>query len=220
MHLLLTLRGEQISSITVQYRTKPIIIRGRRVRNARPLHRFDWYPNGRRQKRSHLKIKDFDDLVGLADDANVERVIRVEPGPELRTWNLSTAPDNTFIAGGVVTHNSGYVLEILQSVGLVPHNQDTTAHGLYAMFVSRKVDLPTRGCLVFWERSGKMVHVEFCLDTDLSIGSSGGGSATEDEADAILQNAYVKVRPFAPRKGHAKLYYVDPFGDPTITVDV
>lgn len=115
---------------------------------------------------------------------------------------------------------SGYVLEILQSVGLVPHNQDTTAHGLYAMFVSRKVDLPTRGCLVFWERSGKMVHVEFCLDTDLSIGSSGGGSATEDEADAILQNAYVKVRPFAPRKGHAKLYYVDPFGDPTITVDV
>ena len=115
---------------------------------------------------------------------------------------------------------SGYVLEILQSVGLVPHRHDTTAHGLYAMLANKRRDLPYRGCLVFWKRNGKMVHVEFCLDEELSIGASGGGSDTEDEADAIVHNAYVKVRPFVPRKGHAQLFYVDPFGDPSTTVDV
>jgi len=115
---------------------------------------------------------------------------------------------------------SGYVIEILKSVGILPHKGDWSAHGLYGMFVNRKVTLPTRGCLVFWERNGKMVHIEFCLNDTLSIGASGGGSATEDEADSILQNAYVKVRPFAPRAGHAKLHFVDPFGEPRTTVDV
>ena len=115
---------------------------------------------------------------------------------------------------------SGFMLEILQSVGLVPHGHDTTAHGLYAMYANKAVDLPARGCLVFWERSGKMVHVEMCLNEDLSIGASDGCSATEDEAAAVLHNAYIKIRPFLPRKGQARLYYVDPFGNPTITVDV
>ena len=115
---------------------------------------------------------------------------------------------------------SGYVIEVLKSVGILPHKGDWKAKGLYGMFVNRKRDLPYRGCLVFWERGSEITHVEFCLNDELSIGASGGGSATEDEADSILQNAYVKVRPFATRKGNAKLYYVDPFGDPSITVDV
>lgn len=115
---------------------------------------------------------------------------------------------------------SGYVIEILKSVGILPHKGDWKAKGLYAKLIDRRRDLPYRGCLVFWERGGEIVHVEFCLDDTLSIGASGGGSATEDEVDSILQNAYIKVRPFAPRTGHATLYYVDPFGDPTTTVDI
>jgi len=62
-----------------------------------------------------------------------------------------------------------------------------------------------------WRPAGvdRPTHVEFCLNGELSIGASGGGSATKTAADAVVQNAYVRIRPFQGRgivKG-----YADPF---------
>lgn len=105
---------------------------------------------------------------------------------------------------------SGFVIEILKSVGLLPRGVDTTAHGLWQMFSNREVVVPIPGCLVFWYRSdGRIVHVEYCIDGEFSIGASGGGSATVTVEDAIQRNAYIKVRPFRSRL-HIK-GFVDPF---------
>jgi cell wall-associated NlpC family hydrolase len=103
---------------------------------------------------------------------------------------------------------SGLVIEILKSVGRLPRRGDWTAAGLAGMFTH--VPIPDRGCLVFWENSvGRIIHVEYCLDSALSIGASGGGRSTQSSADAIRSNAYVKIRPFISRPNIA--FYADPY---------
>jgi len=106
---------------------------------------------------------------------------------------------------------SGLMIEVLKSVGLLPRSGDWTAQGLYTEFRHYTTQVPGLGCLVFWKPPGasKIIHVEMCLNDTLSMGASGGGSGTTDEEDAIQQNAYVKVRPFASRP---HLFgFVDPF---------
>lgn len=104
---------------------------------------------------------------------------------------------------------SGFVIEILKSVGKLPRTGDWTAQGLYDHFADQKCLNSQEGCLVFWQGRTKIVHVEYCLTESLSIGASGGGSKTKTEADAIAQNAFIKIRPFASRPQVRGL--VDPF---------
>ena len=105
---------------------------------------------------------------------------------------------------------SGFVIECLKSAGLLPRRGDWTAQGLWERFIDRTVGMPSPGCLVFWDnRAGRIVHVEICLNGELAIGASGGGSETLTNEDAIKQNAYIKVRPIATRS-HVK-GFLDPF---------
>jgi cell wall-associated NlpC family hydrolase len=105
---------------------------------------------------------------------------------------------------------SGFCIEILKSVGILPRKGDWTASGLYNRFSAYKVDKPHKGCLVFWGNSeGRIIHVEYALNDYLCIGASGGGSRTITEQDAINQNAYIKIRPWATRKN--VIGFVDPF---------
>ncbi|RLC88834.1 MAG: hypothetical protein DRJ03_00935 [Chloroflexi bacterium] len=97
---------------------------------------------------------------------------------------------------------SGFVIEILKSVALLPRKGDWTAQGLYNRFlITHQTQAePEFGCLAFWhspwgEETDKIVHVEFCLNDFLTMGASGGGSKTKTEEDASAQNAYIKVRP-------------------------
>lgn len=104
---------------------------------------------------------------------------------------------------------SGLCIEILQSVNKLPLTGDWTAQGLYRRFQSTEKTFGEEGCLVFWgDDRDHIRHVEYCIDEDLSIGASGGGSRTKNLSDAIQQDAYVKVRPYRPR---LPLTFVDPF---------
>ena len=99
---------------------------------------------------------------------------------------------------------SGFVIEILKSVGILERSGDWTAAGLFNLFDAHEVVDPTTGCLVFWaNRDDKIIHVEYCLDSTLSIGASGGGSTTTTVEEAIRRNALVKIRPFHSRSGIA-----------------
>ena len=111
---------------------------------------------------------------------------------------------------------SGLMVEILQSVGVLPRSGDWSAAQLRSHFPAKSTwyppNVPQPGALVFWASGVQIVHVEMLwrlLDdgTALTIGASGGGSATVDEAAASAQNAYVKVRPLRPGWVAA----VDPF---------
>jgi len=98
---------------------------------------------------------------------------------------------------------SGFVIECLKSVGILPREGDWTADNLFQKWIDKIRVIPKVGDLVFWTNSSKtkMIHIEIVFDTlfELSIGASGGGSSTVTVQDAIEQNAYIKIRPFRTR---------------------
>jgi len=104
---------------------------------------------------------------------------------------------------------SGLVIEMLKSVGLLPHSFDDTAHGLYLRFKENKIEKGYAGCLVFFFKDGKAIHVETMIDDYHIIGASGGGSKTMTREDAIRHNAFVKMRPIGYRGNNYKI--CDPF---------
>jgi len=97
---------------------------------------------------------------------------------------------------------SGYIVEILQSVGIIGRKEDLTAQDLWNRFLSAKINVAKPGGLVFWENSeGHVIHVEMCISQEHAIGASGGDSKTLTTEDAIRQNAFIKVRPIWSRQG-------------------
>lgn len=104
---------------------------------------------------------------------------------------------------------SGLMVEVLQAVGVIPHKSDYTAAALYERFEGSAVDCGYAGCLVFWYSGGKINHVEMMVDDLHTVGASGGGSSTQTLADAIAQNAFVKMRPLRYRGDAFRI--IDPF---------
>ena len=105
---------------------------------------------------------------------------------------------------------SGLCMELLQAIGLVGRKEDLTAQGIYNRFQDKEVNEPEEGCLVFYGiGKNHITHIEYCIDKDLSIGASGGGSGTLTVEDAIRQNAFIKIRPIRSRKDIVA--YVNPF---------
>jgi hypothetical protein len=83
---------------------------------------------------------------------------------------------------------------------LFPPNEDTTANGLmHHGYMEVSIDSVAPGCLVFWgDGTARHVEMVYAVTTDgqaFTIGASGGGSGTTSMADAIAQNAYIKIRP-------------------------
>jgi len=93
---------------------------------------------------------------------------------------------------------SGLAVEFLQAAGLMDPGEDATAHDLYLKYKYKKSDIGA-GCLVFWFKEGRAIHVEIMASATHTLGASGGGSKTKTIADAIKQNAYVKLRPINHR---------------------
>ena len=105
---------------------------------------------------------------------------------------------------------SGLVIEILKSVGILPRKGDWTATKLYWYFSNKMTTEPSMGCLVFWhDGRNNIIHVEFMMNSELSLGASGGGSKTKTIEDAIKQNAFIKIRPYKTRDN--LFGFVDPF---------
>ena len=104
---------------------------------------------------------------------------------------------------------SGLVIEVLQSAGVFPRGQDTTADGLMRKYEPKAAPEPAD--LIFWRTSGsRAFHVGIVIDPRTHyLGAEGGGSRTKTEGDAWAQNAYVCVRPIASRPGN--IVYRDPF---------
>ncbi len=104
---------------------------------------------------------------------------------------------------------SGLILEVLKSVGIVKHTIDVTANYLYMTFKKQHKEKGGMGYLVFWFSGDTATHVEMMIDEHHVIGASGGGSSTKTVADAIKQNAFVKMRPIRYRGRNYKI--CDPF---------
>jgi cell wall-associated NlpC family hydrolase len=105
---------------------------------------------------------------------------------------------------------SGFVVEVLQGVGILPHGRDYSANDLYSIFKPSRVETGYAGCLAFWiDEEGRACHVMLMVDNQHVIGASGGGPNTATLPDAIRENAYIKLRPLTYRKGTPVI--LDPF---------
>lgn len=106
---------------------------------------------------------------------------------------------------------SGLACEFMKAGGLVSRNYDNTAQGIWDEFKAHQVRDPYEGCLVFWtdKPGGTIIHVEIMMNPVLAFGASGGGSKTLTPADAMKDNAFIKVRLAASR---AHIHgYIDPW---------
>jgi len=99
---------------------------------------------------------------------------------------------------------SGAVVEVLQSVDILPRG-DWTAEDLRRKFAANHVQVPRPGCLVWWPSqhdSSRAAHIEMVFDVIGSLivtwGASGGNKRTTSLAQAIKQDAYIKLRPLRP----------------------
>lgn len=102
---------------------------------------------------------------------------------------------------------SGLAIEVNKSVGNLPRKGDWRAKDLYKIFMPVEAEKVKAGDLVFW--GSPISHVEICLNRQISIGASGGGSAVVDLASAIKANAFIKFRPIHGRGKVAK--FCNPF---------
>lgn len=98
--------------------------------------------------------------------------------------------------GGETAHGfdcSGFVQEILKSVGLDPKG-DQTANALYEIFKEKSVKYPSKAVLAFWPKTGIKTHIAMCIDDELIIEAGGGNSTTTNPVIAEKQRAFVRVR--------------------------
>jgi cell wall-associated NlpC family hydrolase len=102
---------------------------------------------------------------------------------------------------------SGFVCEVLKSVGKIGRSERLNAQMIYDRF--KKVQKPGPGVMVCYDDGGPIAHIEICIDESFTIGSSGGGPNTLTPADAIRDHAFIKVRPIY-RQRHIT-GYCDPF---------
>lgn len=96
---------------------------------------------------------------------------------------------------------SGYVQEVLRSVGCDPQG-DQTSQALHDHFnrVGKPTD-PQAGALVFFGRSDKRItHVAFMIDNHRMVEAGGGGSKTTSVDAAVRDEAFVRVRPLTNRR--------------------
>ena len=111
---------------------------------------------------------------------------------------------------------SGLIIECLKSVGCLPRHGDWTAHRLATSMSWPKIrqEEVRPGDLVFWghkDTIDRIIHVEMCMNSYISIGASGGGSRTRTTNDAMSDNAFIKIRPINSRNN--VWGFINPYGD-------
>lgn len=105
LHIML---GDAVSNVTTNKRTKPITIKGKPVKTARPLHMFTVWAGSRDGEAVFRR------LPGLAEflddgDFTLARVLSVTDEGVRDTYDLEVQGAHNFVADGVVVHNSGFM---------------------------------------------------------------------------------------------------------------
>ncbi len=127
---------------------------------------------------------------------------------------------------------SGAIILGLQSVGRISRSEDFTAAGLALLLTKDRSSRLTPlhhatgrlpgsivgtilpGALLFQSKTAllrNIHHVTMSLGGGLMVGASGGGSTTKTRADAIRQNAFVRIDP-VPQTSKHWWWAVDVFG--------
>jgi hypothetical protein len=94
---------------------------------------------------------------------------------------------------------SGFALILLKSVGIVKWADDMTADYMDDFLIELGGEVaaePVAGSFIFYGSTHQAKHVMYCLNNYQCIGAQGGGSKTNLLADAVKDEAYVKILPY------------------------
>ena len=200
LHALLLSRGFHVSNITRITRSKDIFIKGKKVINARDFYSFSIYDSAIRPYPARIVPRKNPHNFYNIDHQFVFKTINSinKIGPR-ETFDLCIEEDHNYFANGFVVHNSGFVLEVLRSVG---HNhKDTNAQGIYDYFsrMGWRSQLAPGSLLFFGPGRDKINHVAIALTDRLMIEAGGGDHTTISTFEAQRKNAYVRIRPIKNR---------------------
>lgn len=110
------LNGMNVGNVRTTERTKPIVIKGKLVKNAKTIFSFQVY-NG-----EHVVPHYITAMGGLGEESHVGagKVLSVSPGPEVDVWDIEVLDGPPeFFADGVLVHNcSGLTKLALAAVGI------------------------------------------------------------------------------------------------------
>lgn len=99
---------------------------------------------------------------------------------------------------------SGFVVELLKSVGLLPHHGDWSSQAMFDMAPNRNFDSIIKsnfGDLLFFGKSAKEIsHIAMALSDKLLIEAGGGDSTVVSPEVAEKKNAFIRIRPIGSRK--------------------
>lgn len=97
---------------------------------------------------------------------------------------------------------SGFAVEFLKTMGMLPEGADYNAQGLFDYFKDRSDwNRYTLGALVFYGKSlDAITHMGIGVDRYRVVTVSGGGSSTNSVEKAAEQNAFTKMRLYTYRK--------------------
>lgn len=108
LHMIL---GHNVTRVRELKRTRPIIIRGKEVRNARSLWTFEAYETGAKVTALAAGLRVHPGITGLFPaDAHFapQRVTGIEALDTEDTYDITVAGTHNFVAEGLVVHNSGF----------------------------------------------------------------------------------------------------------------
>lgn len=106
---------------------------------------------------------------------------------------------------------SGFVCELLMSIGKLPNNTVLSSGGLYRAFQDLEVAKPSKGCLLFYGKNAENIsHVAVAIDAEFMYEAGGGDSTTRSLLDSMRKRAYVRRRRIDRRSDLVAV--VDPFG--------
>jgi hypothetical protein len=104
--------GHRVTNVRTIQRNKPIIIRGKQVKKALPLHSFvvsslEWEPYTKLAQGQSVSIA----RTFTGGSFGLRVVLGIDSLGAEPTYDLNVTKDHNFIADGVVVHNSGLVAE-------------------------------------------------------------------------------------------------------------
>lgn len=116
-----TLLGDGVSNVGRQDRTKPIIIKGREVKHARPLYsctvRHGSRATSSLQGGTSKRHKGAREMVSSWQSAlGVQQVLAVESGGVRPTWDIEVEETHNFVADGLLVHNCSGFMSALVNV--------------------------------------------------------------------------------------------------------
>ncbi len=163
--------GYNVSLVNKSERTRPIIIKGKTVKQAKPLYCFEVYPNSVKTNKHLRNDHGLHRLFPPDGPFAFERIKSIEPKGEEETFDLQIEGTHNFIANGLVVHNSEFIQWIIFQVTKIGwvDGASNQYNGCHKISLSQGVN--TRGALLF-HRYPRW-HVEMSLGNGSSIGARG-----------------------------------------------